>query len=275
MLIKDALLYGKKFLSESSSSAFLDSLVLLKFITGLTKEKILLSDAQISPEAFDNFCALLIKRKNFMPIQYIINSTQFMGLDFYVDQNVLIPRADTEILVENAIEFIGGKKVNVLELCTGSGCIGIALKKFCPNINIYCVDVSQDAIDIAKKNALYNGVDIEFKCADIFEEFASDIPPIFDIIISNPPYINSEQIFKLDKCVKDYEPIIALDGGKDGLKFYSFIAQKISHKCKLFLEIGCDQAQSVSNILLENNFVNIKVVKDLAGLNRVIYADKE
>ena len=274
MLIKDALIYGKNYLCEGQT-AFLDSIILLRHVTGLTKEKILLSDSQISNELFDNFCVLLQKRKNKMPIQYIINLAEFMGLKFYVDENVLIPRPDTEIMVEKAVEFIGDKKLNVLELCTGSGCICVALKKFCPSINICAVDISNKAIVIAKKNALLNGVNINFQCVDIFEEFIFNIPPVFDIIISNPPYINSREILTLDKSVKDYEPLIALDGGEDGLKFYRFIAEKIFHKCKLFLEIGFDQAQSVSDILSKNGFCNLKIINDLAGLNRVICANKE
>jgi protein-(glutamine-N5) methyltransferase, release factor-specific len=274
MLIRDALYYGKNYLRESKSP-FLDSLVLLQNVTCLTKEKILLSNELIPNDLFDNFCRLLKLRKENMPIQYIIQRAEFMGLKFYVDENVLIPRSDTEILVETVINFIGNKKLNVLDLCSGSGCISIALKKFCPNINIIGIDISQKAIDIANKNAAINNVNVEFECGDIFEKFISNIPPMFDIIISNPPYIISDKINNLDANVKDFEPKIALDGGEDGLDFYRFITQKINHRCEIFFEIGYDQAKSVCYMLNTNGFGNIKVIKDLAGLDRVIYANRE
>lgn len=274
MLIRDALYYGKKYLRESKSP-FLDSLILLQNVTNLTKEKILLSNDNIPNDSFYDFCRLLKLCKKNMPIQYIIQRAEFMGLKFYVDENVLIPRSDTEILVETVINFIGNKKLNVLDLCSGSGCISIALKKFCQNINIIGIDISQKAIDIANKNAAMNDVNVEFDCSDIFEKFISNIPPVFDIIISNPPYIISDKINNLDANVKDFEPKIALDGGEDGLDFYRFITQKINHRCEIFFEIGYDQAKSVCYMLNTNGFGNIKVIKDLAGLDRVIYANRE
>ncbi len=272
MQIKDALTYGKKIL-QNSSTPFLDSLILLEIVTNLPKEKILISENFLRDDLFDKFCYMLRLRQKNMPIQYIINRAEFMGLNFFVDKNVLIPRRDTEILVETAINYIGHKKLNVIDLCTGSGCIAIALKKFCPQISISALDISSNAIDIAKKNSADNNVSINFLCRDIFQSY--NIFNEFDVIISNPPYISSNQIDNLDENVKCFEPKSALDGGSDGLTFYKFIAQKINHKCKIFFEIGYDQANAVSKILMQNKFININLIKDLANLDRVIYADKE
>ena len=272
MQIKDALTYGKKNL-QNSSTPFLDSLILLETVTNLPKEKILISENFLRDDLFDKFCDMLHLRQKNMPIQYIINRAEFMGLNFFVDKNVLIPRRDTEILVETAINYIGHKKLNVIDLCTGSGCIAIALKKFCPQISISALDISSNAIDIAKKNSADNNVSINFLCRDIFQSY--NIFNEFDVIISNPPYISSNQIDNLDENVKCFEPKSALDGGPDGLTFYKFIAQNINHKCKIFFEIGYDQSAAVSKILMQNKFININLIKDLANLDRVIYADKE
>lgn len=274
MLIRDAIMYGKKYLCESSTP-FLDSIVLLEKATGMAKEKILISDNVLENALFDNFCVMLKRRKNNMPVQYIINQAEFMGLKFYVDENVLIPRPDTEILVETAIKYIGSSKLNVLDLCTGSGCIAVALKKFCPNIFITAVDISDKAIAIAEKNSVDNDVKINFLCADIFKKFIYNISSRFDIIISNPPYITSSKINSLGENVKCYEPALALDGGKDGLVFYEFIVSKINHRCKVFFEIGFDQAFKIAAILNKNRFTNINIIRDLSGIERVIYADRE
>lgn len=295
MFIKQALLYGKNFL-DNSDTAFLDTLIFLKEITGLSKEKILLdnNNNKLNNELEKKFINMLTKRKNHMPVQYIINHAEFMGLNFFVDQNVLIPRPDTEILVEQVLIHIKKildldlnldlnqhnksnkkNKIKVLDLCTGSGCIAIAIKKFCPDIFITALDISQAAINIAKKNAYINQVNINFICDDIFKYFNKDLAQNFDIIISNPPYISSNKINSLDKNIKDYEPILALDGGPDGLKFYKFIINNISHKTKIFFEIGFDQANLIKKILEQNDFIDINIIKDLSGLDRVIYAIKK
>ena len=276
MYIRHALTYGKKLLSESSQTSFLDSLLLLQKVSGMSKERILVSDEILSDAMLEDFNLLLEKRRNNMPVQYIISRAEFMGLDFYVDENVLIPRCDTEILVEEVIRYARDKgNLNVYDLCTGSGCIAVSLKKFCPHLNVVGVDISPRAIDIAKTNARQNDVEVEFVCDDIFEKFMCGIPSDFDIIVANPPYIPTDFIDKLDENVKGFEPVMALDGGKDGLDFYRFIAEKAKCAVKIFFEIGKDQADAVSGILSENKFGKICVIKDLAGLDRVITAQKD
>ena len=277
MFIKEALFYGKKFLAESNSS-FLDTILFLQKITGLEKEKILLDSNKIKLDKnmTQKFLFMLEQRKKNMPVQYIINQSEFMGIKFYVDENVLIPRCDTEILVETILKFISHnkKKYRILELCTGSGCISISLKKFCDNILISAIDIDPKAITIARKNADSNGVKIKFICADIFKMFCNEFAQNFDIVISNPPYIKTCEIKNLKDNVKKYEPMLALDGGDDGLKFYKFILENIGHSCDIFFEIGFDQANDIKKILIKNNFCKIKVFKDLAGLDRVISTRK-
>ena len=205
-----------------------------------------------------------------MPIQYINNKAYFMGLEFYVDENVLIPRCDTEILVEEIIKIVKKDSlIKILDLCTGSGAIAISLKKYLNNIEIMASDISDKALMVARKNASKIGVDVKFIESDLF----NNINGKFDLIVSNPPYIKKSVIPSLDKQVRN-EPILALDGGKDGLNFY----RKISYDAKKFLnnngylcfEIGYDQRKDVEDILLQNGYINIYSKKDYGGNDRII-----
>lgn len=211
------------------------------------------------------------KRTKGLPVQKIFHKAYFYGLTFYVNKKVLCPRADSEILVETAIDNLkSGQKV--LDLCSGSGALGIAIKKHCP-VKAYASDVDRSAIKITKKNAILNDVDITIIKSNLF----GNIDGVFDVIISNPPYIKTADIIQLDKKVRCYDPIIALDGGKDGLFYYKKIipaSKKHLTSCgKLILEIGYDQAKSVEKILKENKFRNIKIIKDYGGNDRVIYSE--
>lgn len=205
-----------------------------------------------------------------IPIQYINNKAYFMGLEFYVNENVLIPRCDTEILVEEIIKIVNKDSLlKILDLCTGSGAIAISLKKYLNNIEIMASDISDKAIMVAKKNASIIGVDVKFIESDLF----NNINGKFDLIVSNPPYIKKFVIPSLDKQVRN-EPILALDGGKDGLDFY----RKISYDAKRFLnnngylcfEIGYDQRKEVEDILLQNGYINIYSKKDYGGNDRIV-----
>lgn len=205
-----------------------------------------------------------------MPIQYINNKAYFMGLEIYVDENVLIPRCDTEILVEEIIKIVKKDSlIKILDLCTGSGAIAISLKKYLNNIEIIASDISDKALMVAKKNASKIGVDVKFIESDLF----NNINGKFDLIVSNPPYIKKFVIPSLDKQVRN-EPILALDGGKDGLDFY----RKISYDAKRFLnnngylcfEIGYDQRKEVEDILLQNGYINIYSKKDYGGNDRIV-----
>lgn len=215
------------------------------------------------------------KLEEHIPIQYITNKQEFMKLKFFVNENVLIPRSDTEILVEEIIENYKNKEVKILDLCTGSGCIAISLKKYIENSKIYAVDISKDALKVAKQNAINNGVDIKFIESDIFKNINEEK---FDIIVSNPPYIKTEVINKLDKEVKK-EPFIALDGGKDGLYFYKKIIEEgykfLNENGKIFFEIGYDQKDEIINIIKNDaRYEVIKTKKDLGNNDRVIVIGK-
>lgn len=253
--------------------------ILLANILNVKKEYLLIhSEEEIKQEdkiKYENCIKELIKGK---PLQYITNKQEFMGLDFYVDENVLIPQPDTEILVEKAIEIaVTTQKNKILDMCTGSGCIAISLAKKINNAQIIAVDISNNALNVANKNAINNNVEnkIKFINSDMF----NNIEEKFDIIVSNPPYIETETINKLEIEVQN-EPHLALDGGIDGLKFYKTIANNafkyLNENGYLLLEIGYNQQNSVTQLLQDiGKYKNIETVKDLGGNYRVVIARKE
>ena len=210
------------------------------------------------------------------PIQYITGKQEFMKLNFLVTKDVLIPRQDTEILVEEVINI--AKKIEnpiILDLCTGSGAIAVSLAKYVNNVKIFATDISPKALEIAKKNAEFNGVknNIDFIESDLFNKIKN---LKFDIIVSNPPYIETDEIKKLTKDVQN-EPIQALDGGKDGLTFYRKIAEDAPEFLNihgfLCFEIGYNQKQKVKQILeKQKRYINIYCKKDLCENDRVVVA---
>ena len=211
-----------------------------------------------------------------IPIQYITNIQEFMKLDFYVDENVLIPQPDTEILVEEVIKYYKDTTCKVLDLCTGSGAIGISIAKYIEDSNVMATDISNKALQIAKLNAEKNLVHkkMEFVESDLFENIVQNK---FNVIVSNPPYIRTSEINKLDMQVQN-EPHIALDGGNDGLFFYRIIAKNaykfLEESGRLFLEIGYDQKDDVIQLLQSTNmYKNIYSKKDLGGNDRIIVAE--
>ena len=211
------------------------------------------------------------QRIKHIPIAYIFGKTNFYGYDLSVNENVLIPRLDTEVLVEKLVEDIKSqsKKVSVLDIGTGSGAIIIATKKE-TDANCYAVDVSEKALNVAKENAKLNNAEIEFIKSDLFE----NIPDLkVDFIVSNPPYIETEVVKTLEPEVVSNEPNLALDGGEDGLDFYrKIISQAKKHlnaNGKLYFEIGYNQGESVS-VLMKEDFINIEVIKDYGGNDRVV-----
>lgn len=253
--------------------------ILLANILKVKKEYLLIhSEEQVKQEdkiKYENCIKELIKGK---PLQYITNKQEFMGLNFYVDENVLIPQPDTEILVEKAIEIAETTQKNkILDMCTGSGCIAISLAKKINNVQITAVDISNSALNVANKNAINNNVEnkIKFINSDMF----NNIEEKFDIIVSNPPYIETETINKLEIEVQN-EPHVALDGGIDGLKFYKIIANNafeyLNENGYLLLEIGYNQQESVTQLLQDTGkYKNIETIKDLGGNYRVVIARKE
>lgn len=211
------------------------------------------------------------------PLEYVINKSEFMSLPFYVDENVLIPRDDTEALAEYAIKVFNGG--NVLELCTGSGCLAVSLAVYIENIRIDAVDIIENAIKIAKQNAQTNGAadKINFFKLDILDNLPDEIG-MYDMLISNPPYIKSDIINSLEPQVKDFEPHLALDGGEDGLRFYrrilSIAEEHLNPSANLILEIGdSSQAHEVFAILQSSgHFKDICMRKDLSGNERMVTA---
>lgn len=209
------------------------------------------------------------------PFQYIIGNCGFMGLDFIVNKNVLVPRADTEVWVERVIELAKETKASsILDLCTGSGCIAITLKKMLKDVLVYASDVSKEALKVASENAVRNDVEVKFICSNLFERFPADK---FDIIVSNPPYIPREEIKKLARDVQN-EPLLALDGGEDGLDFYRKIVKEsksfINENGYLVFEFGYDQVNQVKDILEGNGFYICEIIKDYSGNTRAIISKK-
>ncbi len=236
--------------------------------------------------------AFLHRRSEKVPLQYLLGEAEFMSLSFKVSPAVLIPRQDTEILVEKCIELITGIEINgetgecfqekachapgtkVLDMCTGSGCIAVSIAYHCPGSRAVACDISQDALEIARVNSVRAGVEkrVEFRCGDLFEVL--DAREKFHIIASNPPYIETGTIKTLQIQVRDHEPCIALDGGADGLDFYRKIIYTapgfLYENGYLVLEIGYNQGESVSRLMMENSFESVTVLKDLGGNDRVV-----
>lgn len=274
MTIKQALNLARQNLDS------IDAKVLLKFILKKDNTYIIANaNKEMSRDEENELQESIQKIKDGFPLQYITHNQEFMGINFEVNQNVLIPQPDTEILVENTIGLVLGNKslenqenskktTRILDLCTGSGAIAISLKKYLPDVKIFASDISEKALEVARKNAKNNNVEIEFIKSDMFE----NIHEKFDIIVSNPPYIKSEEIEKLSKEVQN-EPKLALDGGKDGLKFYKIISREIKNYLKengtLLMEIGYDEANEVMKL-----FENSTCIKDYANNDRVIVWNK-
>ena len=230
---------------------------------------------------------IIEKRKQRIPLQHIFGVCDFYGYEFNVNENVLVPRMDTEILVSRAIDVASdmwtermsglhkNEPIRILDMCTGSGCIAISLFKELEGSSINCsvdaVDVSKAAIDTALENAYKNNAKINFILSDLFEYVNGDK---YDIIVSNPPYIRTEDIKELEEEVKSHDPMLALDGSEDGLKFYRKITDEAQNHLKsggyLIYEIGHDQDKDVKEIMIKNDFKEIEIIKDLAGLCRVV-----
>ena len=243
---------------------------------GFDKNDILLGEKTLDKKQLKKFENGIKRLEKGEPVQYVVGRCEFMSLMFDVNPETLIPRSDTEILVETVADFCKEKEdIKILEVGSGSGCIAISLAHMLPNAKVVSVDVSQKALDTAKKNAKKNGV-LErttfIKC-DILKGFP-DLGYLPDVVVSNPPYIPSQDILTLDKKVKAFEPLTALDGGEDGLKFYRSISQnaKLSPGGILAFEVGINQADDVAGFM-ESRFCNIQKIKDLSGIDRVVVGE--
>lgn len=271
---------GYKTLKESNNCNYiLDSQLLLSKIINKDKLFIMLNrDFQISSEEAKGYFELIKLRKNKMPIKYILGYTEFMGLNFKVKEGVLIPRPDTEILVENVISVINKNKyMNIADVCCGSGAIGVSIAVYCPKAHIDCFDISNTACEVTNENSSIQETTHRLKVykSDLLEAAIKN-GSMYDVIVSNPPYIRKDVIPSLMEDVRDYEPYEALDGGEDGLYFYRRIALESKGVLKnnglIALEIGHDQRETVTEILKNSDFHAIECYKDLSGNDRVITA---
>ena len=275
--------FGRNKLKENSieDSSF-KAEILLQYTLNMNKTEIIInSEKEVQHDLEQKYIAYLDEVIAGKPIQYITHKQEFMGLNFYVDESVLIPQPDTEILVEETIRTVTannkllGQNIKILDLCTGSGAIAISLENYLKNkfeTEIIASDVSKKAIDVAKRNARENNAKVKFIISDMFENIKENN---FDIIVSNPPYIEKATIITLSKEVQN-EPHLALDGGIDGLDFYKIIAKEGYKHLKsggyILVEIGYNQKESVSNIFKEytDQYMDVKCTKDLNGQDRVI-----
>ena len=245
----------------------------------LNKDKIYLilnKDEEVSKFNENKFKQLIKKRKEKMPMAYILKDVEFMGLDFYVEEGVLIPRGDTEVLVEEVLKHIGeDDDISICDLCCGSGAIGISLAALRKNIKVDLVDLYPIPEKVTKKNIVKHnlGERTEFIKSDLLNKIMKDGKK-YDILVSNPPYIADEVINDLMEDVRDYEPHTALAGGEEGMDFYNIIVSESHNVLKengiLAFEIGYDQGEKVKVLMEEKGFKNVKVIQDLAGLDRVV-----
>lgn len=275
MKIKELIEYGKKILNKNEvDDSSIISRELAEYILQLNRQEIITNlEKEVKEEQKDRYYLALIEIIQGIPIQYITNTQEFMKLNFFVNENVLIPQPDTEILVEEVIKIAElESKTKILDMCTGSGCIGVSLAYYLKNAKITMSDISKNAIEIAKKNAKENKVleKTKFIKSDLFE----NIEEKFDIIVSNPPYIEKDVIKSLSKQVQN-EPKIALDGGKDGLLFYRKLIKEapnfLNDNGYLCMEIGYNQKEEVIKLAKqEETFSKIEAIKDLSGNDRVI-----
>lgn len=277
MQVKRVLEEAVKILKDNNiDEAIIKAKIVLCMVLKIEKEYIIINDSkEMAKEDEEKYFQYINKLKNGIPLQYITNNQEFMKLNFFVDENVLIPRADTEILVEEVISLANVDKNKILDVCTGSGAIAVSLAKYIKNSNVMALDISKEALKIAEKNAFNNNVNIKLIESDLFNNLEEND---FDIIVSNPPYIRENVINELSIEVK-HEPKIALDGGKDGLDFYRKLSSESYKYLKedgyLCLEIGYDQKNEVIEILKnEKKYKNIYSKKDLFGNDRIIIAQK-
>ena len=267
--------------TQDIDTYILDSQLLLQKVLKKDKLFIILNrDFMVDKEKQEEFLKLINLRKDKMPIKYILGECEFMGLSFNVREGVLIPRGDTEVLVEEVIGRINEKKYReVCDVCCGSGAIGLSIAKLTETTKVYCYDISDIAYEVTKENIEKLGLEPKAKVfkSDLLSEAINE-GKVFDVVVSNPPYIRRDVIPTLMEDVRDYEPYIALCGGEDGLDFYRKITEQslqvLNPGGLLAFEIGHDQRETVEAILKDKGFVGIKSIVDLAGLDRVVLGTK-
>lgn len=264
---------GKQRLLEARIGEWeLDAWYLLEYVTGCTRNEYYLhTERRVEEDQAKEYLELIQRRAAHIPLQHLTGSQEFMGYVFQVNEHVLIPRQDTEILVEEALRYVRAG-MEILDLCTGSGCILFSILKTVPGLTGLGTDISEEALRVAARNRVALGLEEEagLRRSDLFEQVGGK----YDCILSNPPYIPSKTVDTLMEEVREHEPRIALDGREDGLYYYREITGQSPAYLKpggmLFFEIGYDQAEAVTE-LMEQDFTHIHTVKDLSGLDRVVY----
>jgi len=284
MKICEALAEGSAVLKAAGiDTSSLDASVLLANILNINRSSLIARGTEIlQKENIDKFHSLLNRREKGECIAYITGNKEFFGLNFKVNPNVLVPRPDTEILVEAALEYLKTlnmvnetkNKVHILDLCTGCGAVAVSIKHEMPEIEVWAADISSKALETAKENAdkLLDGGSIKFFHGDLYEALPEK-DSLFSLIVSNPPYIPTDEIRALSAEVQN-EPFLALDGGKSGLDIIEYIIKKapnfLQHNGCLLLEAAPCQMEKISSLLVNSGFKNINIFKDLSGQDRVI-----
>ena len=279
MEIREILEVGReKLKSLDGADPLKESVYILSKVLGENKIYIFTNLSKwVSKEEEEVFLGLVEDRKTGKPMAYIFNEKEFMGINFYVDERVLIPRPETEELVEFIIGFIEanykGENIQVLDIGTGSGAIALSIGKRFKGIEVLGVDVSKEALEVARENLnRLKASNVSFKRSDLFENIGKEEK--FSIIVSNPPYIRKDVVRNLQKDVKDFEPGLALDGGEDGLDFYRRIINRSKNHLEkegmLLFEIGYDQGREVKALMEEEGYKNVQIAKDLQGLDRIV-----
>lgn len=270
---KDALEYGKQRLLECEiEDANLDAWLLLEYVSGISRSWYFVhEDEEISEDDIEKYQILIEQRGKHIPLQQLTKEAYFYGMKFFVNENVLIPRQDTEVLVEQILSLSKEKEnLKLLDMCTGSGCILLALLANLKQASGTGVDLSEKALEVAQRNGKELGIEVSWVQSDLFDKVSGS----YDIIVSNPPYIETSVIEGLMDEVKLYEPRMALDGTEDGLFFYREITMQAGKYLKnngiLAFEIGYNQGKAVSEFMKENGYKEVQVLQDLAGLDRVV-----
>lgn len=277
VLVKDVVAKAiKKLDAAGIAESRIDSWLLAERVLGVSRQDLFLEpEKRVSEEQAQKYLDAVSVRAKHIPLQHITGCQQFLDLEFVVNKDVLIPRPETELLVEQVVSYIKDNDIKVLDMCTGSGCIAVSIDRMCANADVTAVDISEKALKVAGENNIRNEGRVTFVQSDLFE----NIHETYDIIVSNPPYIPTSDIETLMEEVREHEPRLALDGSADGLKFYREICKNavnyLNENGKIFLEIGYDQGRTVPELLRENGFTDIQVLKDLSGNDRMVIAGKE
>jgi release factor glutamine methyltransferase len=280
--VQELLFKGYEILkNENIESYMLDSQLLLAKVLNSDRMSIITNrNAEVDENNIVEFLNLVNLRRDKMPLKYITKDTEFMGIQFFVDEGVLIPRADTEVLVEEVLQKVKDKGIRkICDVCSGSGAIGLSIAKLVPEADVYCCDISDKAEEVTQKNIKLLNLEerVRFIKSDLLS-FAISEGVSFQAVVSNPPYIQTSIIPTLMEDVKDYEPHLALDGGEDGLDFYRKITEQSLQVLEaggmLAYEIGYDQGTEVSDLMIKAGYKNVRIVKDLASMDRVVIGEK-